>query len=291
MEAFLRGETLSDIYADPDVDKLMDLLREYMEQQNDCLMCRDRVVEDFSDLPVSREKSLELGALLFRFGTLNQEAGRHIRAIENFRRSLTLSPVEEAGSINFRIGLSFMQVGEYDRAYEAFETAEPEYNDQYFLHFYLGLCCFQKEDNVSALEKFSRAASLKPEKEELVNILIYVGTCHNRLGDYQQAVTALESAKDLAGPYVKEIYSTLGFSYFQLKDYDRAINNLILAVEIDPDSAIDYASLGSNYREKGNISMAMAMYEKALTLDPALVHARQSLEKLQGISSGNAGSA
>ncbi len=283
MEAFLKGEGLGDIYADLDGDKLMDLYHGYREQQKECLMCRERVVDDFSDLSLPEAKTLEVGALLYRFGVFNQDADKHIRAIENFRRSLILSPAEEAGSINFRIGFSYIQIGEYDRAHQAFERAEPTFHDQYFLHFYLGLCYFQKEDYDSALEKFSRAASLKPEKEELVNILIYLGTCHNRLGDYQRAVTDLETAKDLAGFDVKEIYSTLGFSYFQLKDYDRAIENLSMAVEIDPDSAIDFASLGSNYREKGSISMAIAMYEKALKLDPTLIHARQNLERLQNI--------
>jgi len=75
---------------------------------------------------------------------------------------------------------------------------------------------------------------------------------------------------------VKEIYSTLGFAYFQIKDYDRAIENLNTAVEIDPHSAIDYASLGANYRDRGDIEQAIAMFEKALALDPGLTAARET---------------
>jgi ribosomal protein S12 methylthiotransferase accessory factor len=55
-----------------------------------------------------------------------------------------------------------------------------------------------------------------------------------------------------------------------------------MAVEIDPYSAIDYASLGSSYREKGDINMAIAMYEKALVLDTDMTSARENLEKLKG---------
>ena len=80
---------------------------------------------------------------------------------------------------------------------------------------------------------------------------------------------------------MKEIYSTLGFSYFQLKNYDKAIENLSMSVKIDPYSAVDYASLGSNYREKGDFDMAVVMYEKALTLDPDMVLARENLERLK----------
>jgi len=52
-------------------------------------------------------------------------------------------------------------------------------------------------------------------------------------------------------------------------------------VAIDPGSAIDYASLGSNYREKGDINMAIAMYEKALTLDPNMTSASENLARLK----------
>ena len=132
-----------------------------------------------------------------------------------------------------------------------------------------------------ALERFSKALRLDPEQEDVIRILIYMGTCHNSLGEYEEALALLERAKETAGP-VKEIYSTLGFSYFQLKEYDKAIENLSRAVEIDPYSGIDYASLGSNYREKGDINMAIAMYEKALALDPNMTSAKENLEKLKG---------
>ncbi|MBE9580563.1 MAG: tetratricopeptide repeat protein, partial [Proteobacteria bacterium] len=79
----------------------------------------------------------------------------------------------------------------------------------------------------------------------------------------------------------KEIYNAIGFSCFQLKDYDKAIENLRIAVELDPHSAVDYASLGANYREKGDTNLAIAMYEKALALDPSIASARENLERLK----------
>jgi ribosomal protein S12 methylthiotransferase accessory factor len=109
--------------------------------------------------------------------------------------------------------------------------------------------------------------------------LIYIGTCFNNLGKYEQAVCELEKAKKTAGD-VKEVYNSLGFSYFKLKDYDKSIENLKIAVGIDPFSAIDYASLGSNYREKRDLNMAIGMYEKALALDPGMTSVREHLERL-----------
>ena len=54
-----------------------------------------------------------------------------------------------------------------------------------------------------------------------------------------------------------------------------------MAIEIDPTSAIDYANIGSNLREKGDLEGAMAMYRKALSMDPNITFALESLERLE----------
>jgi tetratricopeptide (TPR) repeat protein len=283
IDAFLKKEGLANIYENLSVDDIMARYYEHGKSKRDCLGCRERVVESFSDLPLPKAATHEVGALLCHFGTLKQEANNHVQAIENYKKSLKLAPMEEAGSICFRLGLSYTKTGRYDQALEAFDRAEPTYYDQDYFHFHTGLCCFEKGDYRMALEKFSKAVRLNPQQEDLIRILIYMGTCHNSLGEYEEALVQLERAKEAAG-LVKEIYNALGFSYFQLKDYDKAIENLSMAVEIDPYSAIDYASLGSSYREKGDINMAIAMYEKALTLDPNITSARENLEVLKGKS-------
>lgn len=280
IDAFLKKEGLANIYENLNVEHIMARYDEHDKSKRDCSACRGRVVDSFSDLPLPKAAVHEVGALLYHFATLNQEAENHVRAIERFTKSLMLSPVEECASIYFRLGLSYTKTGQYDQALEAFNRAEPTYHDQDYFHFHTGLCHFEREDYRMALEKFSKAVRLNPRQEDLLRILIYMGTCHNSLGEYEEALVLLEKAKETAGP-VKEVYNALGFSYFQLKDYDKAIENLKRAVAIDPFSAIDYASLGSNYREKGDINMAIAMYEKALALDPNMTSARQNLEKLK----------
>ncbi len=280
MNTFRKNQSLGDILGEINGDSIIAQYDKHGKSRRDCLGCRERVIELFADMPLPKETTHEVGALLYHFGTLNQEADDYVHAIRNYRQSLKLSPIEEAESIFFRLGFSYTKTGDYDQAIEAFNRAERAYQDEYYFHFYRGLCYFEKGDYLTALEKFSEALRLKPQHDDLVRILIYMGTCHNSLGDYEKALIQLERVKDAAGP-VKEIYNALGFSYFQLKDYDRAIENLSKAVEIDPHSAIDYASLGASYREKGDTSKAMAMYEKAVTLDPGMISARENLERLK----------
>lgn len=281
VDAFVRKESIANIYEGLNVDTLMAQYGERRDSARGCLDCREKAAVTFSELPLPKGAIHEVGDLLFRFGILHQEAENHLQAVERFEKSLKLSSAEEMGPVQFRLGLSYTGIGRYEQALEAFHSAELTYRDQYYFHFYTGLCYFEKGDYGAALERFSEALRLEPPQDDLIRILIYVGTCYNSLGDYEKASVHLEKAKN-AGGSVKEIYNALGFSYFQLKDYDQAIENLSRAVELDPHSAIDYASLGASYREKGDTSKAIAMYEKALALDPAMISARENLERLKG---------
>jgi len=279
MDAFLKNEGMSKIY---EMHSLEELLADYYQQdksKRDCLGCREQVLDSFADLPMSLDTNQKIGALLYHFGMLRQDSEDDFQAIKNFKQSLNLSPIEETDPVYFRLGLGYTKIGQYDQALKAFKSVEIAYQGQYFFHFYKGLCYFGTGDYATALEEFSNALRSKPQHDDRIRILIYIGTCFNNLGKYEQAVGELEKAKETAGK-VKEVYNSLGFSYFKLKDYDKSIENLKIAVEIDPFSAIDYASLGSNYREKGDLNMAIGMYEKALSLDPGMASVRENLEKI-----------
>ena len=280
MDAFLKNESPAKIY---EMHSLEELLADYYQQdksKRDCLGCREQVLNSFVDLPKSLDTNQKIGALLYHFGMLRQDSEDDFQAIKNFKQSLKLSPIEESDPVYFRLGIGYTKIGNYDQALKAFTSVELSYQGQYFFHFYKGFCYFETGDYASALEEFSNALQSEPKHDDRIRILIYTGTCFNNLGKYEQAIGELEKAKETAGD-VKEIYNALGFSYFKLKDYDKSIENLKMAVEIDPFSAIDYASLGSNYREKGELNMAIGMYEKALALDSGIASVRENLERLK----------
>jgi Tfp pilus assembly protein PilF len=282
MEAFRKKEGLAALSGEADMDDVVARCDEHVRNERDCVACRETIMTTLVNRSLPQDAKHEVGALLYHFGTFRQEAESHVQAIQDYQQSMKVSPADESSSVDFRLGLSHTRLGDFDRAIEAFQRAESTYQGHDYFHFHLGMCHFEKGDYQSALEAFTRAAALNPHPEDLVRILIYVGTCHNYLGQYEKAGPPLEQAKEIA-PDVQEIYNTLGFSYFQLKDFDRAIENLRRAVEIDPHSAIDYASLGANYREKGDVPMAIAMFEKALSIDPTITSVQENLERLKDV--------
>ena len=280
MDAFSKGEALVCAYEDLDLDTMIKRCQAVRETERDCKACREHVIGQFSGLPLPRGLQNEVGALLYHIGAMYQASQNYGQAIRCLEESLTLSPIEETGAIYFRMGLCQTEAGHYDEALQSFAKAEPSYEGEYLFYFYHGLCYFQMGDYEEAVDRFAKALTMDPPEEDLVRILIHLGNCYNNLGAYDEAREQLERARAADGE-LKEIYSALGFSYFQLKDYNKAIAHLNRAVEIGPASAMDYASLGANYREKGDRQKAIAMFEKAHALDPSMTTARKNLERLR----------
>ncbi len=68
--------------------------------------------------------------------------------------------------------------------------------------------------------------------------------------------------------------------HFMQKNHEKAITCFENALEIDPSLAINYANIGSNYRELGEAKLAIQYYEMALKIDPSIEFARDNIEKL-----------
>ncbi|MBA2847799.1 tetratricopeptide repeat protein [Thermosulfuriphilus ammonigenes] len=131
-----------------------------------------------------------------------------------------------------------------------------------------------------ALASFERALALNPRPEEIANIYCHIGLCHKEKEDYRQAISALEKAASYNNG-LKEIFNLKGFCHYKLKEHEAAIACFVKAIEIDPTSAIDYANIGSNFRELGLYREAIRWYETALSLDPGIDFARENLERLK----------
>ena len=60
----------------------------------------------------------------------------------------------------------------------------------------------------------------------------------------------------------------LGARYYRNGEYDLARDRLLLAVELDPDNAIAWSTLGLAYEALGNVRLAEEAYDKAVRVAP-----------------------
>jgi ribosomal protein S12 methylthiotransferase accessory factor len=161
----------------------------------------------------------------------------------------------------------------------ALERLNAAFPQRFEVHFFLGLALENQGRPGEALEHFQKTLALDPPAHEVPSIHVHLGSCHKDLGNYPQAVQALEQALDL-DPQLKEAHHLLGFCFFKLGEYQEAVHCFEKVIELDPGSAIDYANLGINLQRLGLASEAAFVLRQALDLDPTLDFAARALGEL-----------
>lgn len=151
---------------------------------------------------------------------------------------------------------------------------------KYYLHFYLGSCHLDLNRPQAALGHFQQALKMDPNHQDLPSIYSYTGVALKELQQYEKALKALEKGLALDDERT-DIHNLMGFCWFKLKEHKKAIACFEQVLRLNPDSAIDYANIASNYRELGDIQKAIHYYETALEIDPTIDFALQNLLKLQ----------
>ncbi len=130
-------------------------------------------------------------------------------------------------------------------------------------HLVLGRLYRLGEDRVKAEKEFQTAVKLQPSSEEAVTTLAILYTDE---GDYSRALNVLEAIPDKER--TSKVYSTLGFTYEQKKDYKKAIDNYSKAVEQDSDNLDALRGLAQNLLNDGQTAAALEKYKQIVDADP-----------------------
>src|SRR5579883_634325 len=164
--------------------------------------------------------------------------------------------------------------------YEQIVRIEPNNMDD---HLLLGRLYRLNNDLQKAESEFKTAVRLQPDSEEAVTTLAYL---YNEEGDATRAVQVLSSVPD-AGRSAK-MYSALGYTYEQQKQYKQAIESYRRAIELDrdnldairgladaaleqykviadanPEDAQTYLHMAEIYRKSGKFDLALENLKKA----------------------------
>ncbi len=164
-------------------------------------------------------------------------------------------------------------------ALTALNRLNAAFPERFEVRFFLGLALANQERPAEALKHFERTLDLGPPAHEVPSIHVHLGSCHKDLGNYPQAVKALEQALVL-DPRLKEAHHLLGFCFFKMGEYQEAVHCFEQVIELDPGSAIDYANLGINLQRLGLAKEAAFVLRQALELDPTLDFAARALAEL-----------
>lgn len=144
--------------------------------------------------------------------------------------------------------------------YEQIIKIEPDNIDD---HLLLGRLYRLNNDLTRAEGEFKTAVKLQPQSEEAVTTLAYL---YNEEGDATRAVQVLSSVPD-AGRSAK-MYSALGYTYEQQKQYKEAINSYRHAIELDRDNLDAIRGLAENLMNDGQTDAALEQYKIIADANP-----------------------
>ncbi|MEM7222040.1 MAG: tetratricopeptide repeat protein [Pseudomonadota bacterium] len=150
----------------------------------------------------------------------------------------------------------------YDRAVE--RLGEPAQRHWSLLYF-RGIALERSGDWARAEQDFLKALELQPEQPYVMNYLAY-SWVEKKL-NLEEAERMLIRAVELR-PNDGFIVDSLGWVYFQLGEYDKAVTNLERAVELRPQDPVINDHLGDAFWRVGRRQEARFQWRRSLSLDP-----------------------
>jgi tetratricopeptide (TPR) repeat protein len=144
--------------------------------------------------------------------------------------------------------------------YEQIVKLQPDSMDD---HLLLGRLYRLNNDLQKAENEFKTAVRLQPGSEEAVTTLAYL---YNELGDTSRATQVLSSVPDTARS--AKLYSALGYTYEQQKQYKNAIEAYRHAIELDRDNLDAIRGLAQNLLNDGQTDAALEQYKVIADANP-----------------------
>ncbi len=144
--------------------------------------------------------------------------------------------------------------------YEQIVRLQPDSMDD---HLLLGRLYRLNNDLQKAESEFKMAVKLQPDSEEAVTTLAYL---YNELGDTARAAQVLSSVPN-PGRSAK-LYSALGYTYEQQKQYKGAIEAYRHAIEMDRDNLDAIRGLAQNLLNDGQADAALEQYKVIADANP-----------------------
>ncbi|MDR3747744.1 MAG: tetratricopeptide repeat protein [Acidobacteriota bacterium] len=131
-------------------------------------------------------------------------------------------------------------------------------------HLLLGRLYRLNNELLKSENEFKTAVKIRPDSEEAVTTLAYL---YNEEGDSTRALQVLNAIPEIAR--TAKVYSALGFTYEQQKDYKPAINAYRRSTELDHDNLDSVRGLAQNLMNDGQTEAALEQYKVIVDSDPS----------------------
>ncbi|MCZ4408456.1 tetratricopeptide repeat protein [Cryomorphaceae bacterium 1068] len=200
-------------------------------------------------------------------------------AIESFEKAMeldvknkwkqeNLSGLAQAQNLAVNMGIAAYNASEFEKSANLFlvgEEAAANLGVVDTLALYnAGLAAEQAGNFEMALTQYRKATEINYLGAKMY---LYMANLYQRQEDTDGYLAIIQEGRKAYPEDADLIVYELNY-YLQSKKFDEAKNNLLLAIEKEPDNKQLYFSLGVVYQELGNTEEAVKAYKKAIEIDP-----------------------
>ena len=256
-------------------------------------------IESAYELQKALKLKNDVAGIYYYLGRTYEDSNSISRAILHYKKTYEIKPSID---LMLHIGYLYGLRGDYDTAIDNFVRAsemEPENSKP---HFFSGLISIWQSNYSEAEVYINKAISLTDNNE---TYYFYYAIVMEKLHKFDKAVSSLELAIKYnpksaraynylgylyadKGIHIEESYSlirkalelepengayidSLGWVYYQKKDYNNALKNLLHAQQIleknDSPDPVVFDHIGDTYEKLGDIDNAVRYWNKSLNYD------------------------
>jgi tetratricopeptide (TPR) repeat protein len=130
-----------------------------------------------------------------------------------------------------------------------------------------------------ALDVFDLNAELFPDYDTVI-LRMKLAVLSGNAESFRKLATGLSRKGLERGEYTEAGLNSLGYYFLELSKFKEAVTVFKSIVDLVPDSANAYDSLGEAYRESGDLRRSIESYRRSLELDPGNANAREVLRSM-----------
>ncbi|MBU3012973.1 tetratricopeptide repeat protein [Polaribacter vadi] len=227
------------------------------------------IFENELDKASSLLKKIELiepnnDELFIQKATIKSKLGNHKDAIINLEKALTFT--EDKVDVWSLMGMEYLYLDDFENARLSFtKCIDVDYED-YSALYNIVYCFDMEKEHEQAIKYLNNYIDINPYCEVAWHQL---GRQYFMLDNFKEALTAFDYAviidEHFIGGYLEKA-KTLE----ELKDYEKAIENYLITLELDDPTAFAYVRIGECYEKLNKYEEAVSFYKKAVHEDPLL---------------------
>lgn len=168
---------------------------------------------------------------------------------------------------NIQRGIEALYKNDLSEAQHYFFKERDENPENYASYLWLGIIARYEQSYGQAISYYDKALKYIPKKEKQVKASCYTerGLAYFQMKDYEHAVEDYQTALKL-NPDDPDIYDGLGDIYFYMKDYESSTKMYEKILKLEPGSGLGYIGIGRNVLRQEKYAEAIPYFDKTIKL-------------------------